>query len=463
MRLVILVLLTFSATNLAFGQFDFDGVPGSKPKLFAAGIVSSENDSEFGIVFDRNSNAAYFTRREKGKPQKIYVTDFAGGKWSAPRIAPFSIDRDEAPFISPDNRTLYFGSTRPIPNRVSKGNFDMNIWQVSRTADGWSAPIPLSEKINKVQIEKEVFPSSNESGLNSIDGENFYFSTQRRSAKGIDIYKTTLRNGEFSEPEKVSGEVNSETLWESGGTLSPDGYYMFLNIYGSPNGFGAEDIFVSRKVKNGWSKPVNLGGLINTKADEGAPQFSPSGKYFFFSRDDKKSESADEDWNVYFIETEALKLESLFELEKIVLKSEVDISYASGIRLKSNGQPFTGTLVEYFPDGKPKMRREVKEGLADGLWMEWLENGNLRYKAEWKRNKGDGLWQYFHNNGKLRTEGFYRNDLAEGVHYTWHESGQLKVKGVYSNDKQQGRWVYLLPNGETEKVEVFENGEKIVQ
>ena len=210
MKFLTLVLLTFSASNLTFGQFDFDGKPGLKPKLFAAGIVSSENDSEFGITFDRNGNAAYFTRREKGKSQKIYVTDFVGGKWSAPRIAPFSTDCDEAPFISPDNRTLYFGSTRPVPNRVSKGNFDMNIWQVSRTADGWSAPVPLSEKINKVQIEKEEFPSSNESGINSPDGENFYFSTQRRGARGIDIYKTTLRNGEFAEPEKVAGEVNSE-------------------------------------------------------------------------------------------------------------------------------------------------------------------------------------------------------------------------------------------------------------
>ena len=75
MRFLILVLLIFSAPDLTFGQFDFDGKPGLKPKLFAAGIVSSDNDSEFGITFDRNSNAAYFTRREKGKPQKIYVTD----------------------------------------------------------------------------------------------------------------------------------------------------------------------------------------------------------------------------------------------------------------------------------------------------------------------------------------------------------------------------------------------------
>lgn len=237
---------------------------------------------------------------------------------------------------------------------------------------------------------------------------------------------------------------------------------MFFNTYESPNGFGREDIFVSRKVKNGWSKPANLGSLINTKADEGVPRFSPDGKYFFFSRDDRKTDSADENWNLYFIETQTLNLESLFEPEKIVRQSEVD-GDVSGIKLKSNGQLFTGTLVEYYADGKPKMWREVKEGFAEGLWTEWLENGNLRYKAEWKRGAGDGLRQYFHDNGRLRSEGFYQNDLAEGVHYTWHENGQLRVKGVYRNNKQEGTWIYLLPNGETEKIEIFENGKKIVQ
>jgi DNA-binding GntR family transcriptional regulator/antitoxin component YwqK of YwqJK toxin-antitoxin module len=456
------VFVTFALFNPAFGQINFDSQAVTKPKLFAEGIISTDIHNEYDIAFTGDGKTAYFTRRAKGAAQKIYVSDFADGKWSAPRIAPFSTDRDETPFIAPDGKTLYFGSARPIPERVSKGTFDMNIWKVSQTEKGWSAPVPLSEKINKIQIEKEEFPSSGENLIYSIDGENFYFSTMKRGTKGIDVYKTTLKDGDFTEAEKVSGAINSDTLWEYTAVLSPNGNYMFFNTYESPKGVGREDIFVSRKAKNGWSKPLSLGSLINSKADEGFPRFSPDGKYFFFSRDDKKAGSKDENWNLYFVETTALNLENLFEQEKIVRQSEItgDIS---DIKLKANGQMFTGKIVDHYADGRPKLWREVKNGFAEGLWMEWLENGNLRYKAEWKRGKGDGLWQYFHDNGTLSSEGFYEEDSAEGVHYFWHSNGQLKVKGVYRNNKQEGRWVYLLPSGETEKIEVFENGKKTTQ
>ncbi len=461
MKFTILIIFLL-AFNSAFGQAIYSDKPVLEPKLFAEGIISTEADSEFDIAFMNEGFTAYFTRRKTGEPQKIYVANFVKGKWTTPQIASFSTARDEAPFVSPDGRTLYFGSTRPIPDRVSKGNFDMNIWQVERTKDGWSSPVPLSEKINKIQIEKEESPSSNESGIYSVDGKNFYFSTQQRGTKGIDIYKTQLRSGDFTEPEKVSGEVNSETLWESFGTLSPDGSYMFFNTYNSPNGFGKEDIFASKKNENGWSKPVNLGKLINTKDNEGATKFSYDGKYFFFSRETVKDGEEDGIWSIYFVETSALKLETLFEQEKIVRDNELNFG-GTGVRLKSTGELFTGKIVEYFADGKPKLWKQVKNGVTEGLWMEWFANGNLRYKAFWKQSKGDGLWQYFHENGRLRTEGFYAEDLAQGVHYEWHENGQIKVKRIYRDDKPIESWTYFLPNGEVEKVEVFENGKRVVQ
>jgi antitoxin component YwqK of YwqJK toxin-antitoxin module len=237
---------------------------------------------------------------------------------------------------------------------------------------------------------------------------------------------------------------------------------MFFNTYNSPNGFGKEDIFVSKKTANGWSKPVNLGGLINTNANEGSPKFSSNGKYFFFSRENLKAGEEDGIWSILYVETAALKLETLFAQEKIVRADEVTDDLFN-IKLKSNGQIFTGKVVQYFPDGRPKLWREVKDGFADGLWMEWLENGNLRYRAYWKKGKGDGLWQYFHDNGKLRSEGFYSEDLAEGVHYEWHDNGQLRVKRIYRNNKQNGVLTFYLPSGEVEKVEVYQDGKKIVQ
>ncbi len=461
MKFIILTIILF-AFNSAFGQANYSDKPVLEPKLFAEGIISTEADSEFDIAFMNEGFTAYFTRRKTGEPQKIYVTNFVKGKWTTPEIASFSTERDGKPFISPINRTLYFASTRPIPGTTSKGNYDENIWKVERTKDGWSSPVPLSNKINKIQVEGEQFPSSNEGLIYSNDGENFYFSTQKRGTKGIDIYKTQLRNGDFTEPEKVTGEANSETLWESSVILSPDGTYMLFNTYNSPNGFGKEDILVSKKTENGWSKPVNLGKLINTKDNESSPKFSYDGKYFFFSRETIKEGEEDGIWSIYFVETSALNLEILLEQEKIVRGNELNFG-GTGVRLKSTGELFTGKIVDYYTDGKPKLWKQIKNGVTEGLWMEWFANGNLRYKAFWKQSKGDGLWQYFHENGRLRTEGFYAEDLAQGVHYEWHENGQIKVKRIYRDDKPIGIWTYFLPNGEVEKVEIFENGKKVVQ
>lgn len=462
MKITIFLIIVFSASTFIFGQAIYDEKSVLQPKLFAEGIISTEADSEFDIAFTNEGFTAYFTRRKTGEPQKIYVTNFVKGKWTTPEISSFSNARDGSPFITPNGRTLYFASTRPLPNTVSKGNYDENIWKVERTENGWSSPVPLSDKINKIQVEGEEFPSSNEGLIYSNDGVIFYFSTQRRGTKGVDIYKTELRNGDFSEPEKITGEANSETLWESSVILSPDGNYIVFNTYNSPYGFGKEDILISKKTENGWSKPVNLGNLINTKDNESSPKFSYDGKYFFFSRETVKEGEEDGIWSIYFVETAALKLETLLGQEKIVRDSELNYS-GNVIRLKSSGELFTGINAEYFADGKPKLWRQINNGVAEGLWMEWFANGNLRYKAFWKQNKGDGLWQYFHENGRLRTEGFYADDLAQGVHYEWHENGQLRVKRIYRDNKQTGVLTFYLPSGEVEKTEVYQDGKKIVQ
>lgn len=462
MKFINTIIICLFVSGFISGQTIYDKKPVLKPRIFAEGTISTDTHSEFDITFTNSGKTAYFTRRLAGEPQRIYYSDFADGKWSSPKIASFSTFREGSPLITPDGRTLYFASTRPIPGTVSRGIYDENIWKVEKTENGWSSPVPLTDKIDKIQTEGEEFPSSNESSLYTNDGENFYFSTQKRGSKGIDIYKTQLLAGEFSEPEKLSGEVNSEKYWESGGILSPDDRYIFLNIYGETEGFGLEDIYVSRRTETGWAKPVNLGKLINTEANEAAPRFSPDGKYFFFSREIKKAGEEDGIWSLYFVETKALALDRLFPLVKTVSKSEVTDGL-TGVRLKSTNEIFSGNVVEYYDDGKLKKWREVKNGAAEGLWLEWLENGYLRYRAYWKDGKGDGLWQYFHDNGKLRSEGVYENDLPKGVHYFWHSNGQLKVKRIYLDGKETGEWMFYKPNGEIEKTETYLNGKKIVR
>ena len=143
------------------------------PEIFAEGVISKKDINVFNFAFTNNDKTIYFTRRQGNEKQRIYLTNFENNKWTEPQIASFSTDRDETPFIIPDGKTLYFGSQRPIPNRQNKGNFDMNIWKTDWKNGKWNKPTPLNEVINQVQIEKEEWPSSNQSSIFTNDGLPF--------------------------------------------------------------------------------------------------------------------------------------------------------------------------------------------------------------------------------------------------------------------------------------------------
>ena len=284
----------------------------TKPELFAPGIISTAESDEFDISFHPNASEVYFTRREKGAKQKIFVSEFRDGAWAKPELAPFSTDRDETPFIVPDGSRLYFGSQRPIPGRENLGNFDMNIWVVDKTEQGWGEPAPLPEIINAVQEEGENWPSSNANFFFSPDGLSFYFTSMYRGDPGIELYKTRFQNGEFSQPAKISGLFDKPEIWKYNPAVTPDGQYLLFNSYGLADGYGGEDIYVSRKTKSGWSKAVNLGPLVNTAGEEGAARFSPDGRYFFFCHADNLGDEQLGPWSIFYTETSALKLSELF-------------------------------------------------------------------------------------------------------------------------------------------------------
>jgi Tol biopolymer transport system component len=264
------------------------------------------------MSFTPDGKTAYFSVRKGNEKQKIYFSNFANQKWTEPQIASFSTDRDECPSITPDGKTIYFGSQRPILGRASKGNFDMNIWQTNWTNGKWIEPTPLSETINKVQIEKEEWPSSTENSIFTNDGINYYFATMIRGSKMIEMYQTKLENKKFTQPEKIIGLFEDDKYWKSTPVISPDGKYMIFNSYGNPLGNGGEDIYISKKTANGWTKAKNIGNLINTSAEEAAARFSKDGKYFFFAREIKQNPDQDGIWSIYYVETKFLNIEQLF-------------------------------------------------------------------------------------------------------------------------------------------------------
>jgi Tol biopolymer transport system component len=67
--------------------------------------------------------------------------------------------------------------------------------------------------------------------------------------------------------------------------VDPDDSYIIFSS-NREGEFGEGDLYISfhNKSSGTWSEPVNMGGNINTRAQERFPSVSPDGKYLFFTR-----------------------------------------------------------------------------------------------------------------------------------------------------------------------------------
>lgn len=98
---------------------------------------------------DRKHIIMYFSEKENSAMSDLYISHQQGeGSYSRPEKMTLSTPTDEVgPFISPDQKTLYFGSARQGAGR--QGGVD--IYKVSRLDDTWmkwSEPINLGKPIN---------------------------------------------------------------------------------------------------------------------------------------------------------------------------------------------------------------------------------------------------------------------------------------------------------------------------
>lgn len=113
------------------------------------------------------------------KTDLYYSKKIREGKWSAPKKLKKvnSSKNEEAPFLSADNKTLYFAS-----NRSDKHNFD--IYKTQPQSDNWkkwSKPVPLSDTVNSGEWESYY-------KINA-DGKGAFFSSTKNSLGLSDIFK----------------------------------------------------------------------------------------------------------------------------------------------------------------------------------------------------------------------------------------------------------------------------------
>lgn len=93
--------------------------------------------------------------------------------------------------------------------------------------------------------------------------------------------------------------------------------------------------------------------------------------------------------------------------------------------------------------------------------IEFYPNGKIRVKGTYKNNLREGLWEYYHENGKLWSTGNFVNGKSNGVFTIYNKDGSLFMKSSYKNGKPDGKWSFYENN--KLKKEVYFSNDSIVK
>ncbi|MGD2034527.1 MAG: putative Ig domain-containing protein [Bacteroidales bacterium] len=252
-----------------FGQ----GPPEDSAVIFAPGIISRIDYASGGVTFSPDGTECLFNIVDivNWKWADILYAKYEGGSWSDFEPADFiqsSEYFDLMPFMSPDGKSLFFSSARP-----SKEGYYVDVWKIERDESGWLEPVSLGPGIN----------TSNDDTYSTVSlNRTLYYCTDNTG----DIFCSTPdEEGKYLQKQRLGAPVNT-SKWDGSPYVAPDESYLLISSE-RPEGYGAEDIYISYPSNDGgWTNPKNLGPKINTSTRQKTPKVTPDGKYLLFEGTD---------------------------------------------------------------------------------------------------------------------------------------------------------------------------------
>lgn len=229
-------------------------------------------DGEYAPVLSADGQRIFFCRNRDGD-EDIYFADRTPGGWDFPKpiVALNTTKSHEAPLnISPDGSTLLM--------------YDGGVVEYTeRTATGWSSSVPF-------------FPADRRpdwQGMSAItaDGQAVIFAARSidcigaRNEDNIDLFVAYRdADGQWGAPINLGTTLNTP-FEDRSPFLHPDQRTLYFSSDGH-SGFGELDVFVTRRIGDGWTKwttPVNLGKDINGPGYDWGYRISTDGRTAYFS------------------------------------------------------------------------------------------------------------------------------------------------------------------------------------
>lgn len=232
--------------------------------------------SEYVPLMNIEGSELIFTRRLNGQ-EDFYIAYFENGE---------IVEVNEMEGLNTlDNEGIHTMSADgnlmifTACNRRLTGMGACDLYYSFREGDQWSIPSNMGKVINSISQDRQPSLSS--------DGKKLFFSSNRQDGYGgSDIWMSTRTDTSgWTLPVVLPDIINTKGDEESP-FIHPDGHTLYFRS-NKHIGMGDFDIFFSRYIDstNTWTIPVNIGYPINTEGDEGAFSVSLDGKKAFYTSD----------------------------------------------------------------------------------------------------------------------------------------------------------------------------------
>ncbi|MGZ3929974.1 MAG: OmpA family protein [Bacteroidia bacterium] len=352
--------LALSASSALFNNHNGKEGATETSSLIAPGMVAAKLDGgvntaypEMGPIVSADGKILYFSRVQhplntggEQDEEDIWYAEWNSetGSWGEAKNIGAPLNNKYPNFInsvSSDGNTLLVGNIY-----LPEGGMSRGVSLSHRTANGWSVPkaLIIEDDISAKQLSGFCLSQDQSVLLTSRE--------QRKDSYGdLDLYVSFIKaDSTWSKPLNLGAIVNSAAA-ESAPFLSADKKTLFFTSE-SANGHGGLDIFMSRRLDDSWtnwSTPQNLGPKVNTPGDESFFSMSPDGSKLFFT----SGGINDDDYDMFtMVNTGALTPVTVKETIKAVLKETSKKETNTNSAEKGLSVSF---MAVYFESGKASL------------------------------------------------------------------------------------------------------------
>lgn len=114
---------------------------------------------------------------------------------------------------------------------------------------------------------------------------------------------------------------------------------------------------------------------------------------------------------------------------------------------KGAAEPFTGTMIERYPDGTLLSRSAVAAGRLHGLSEGWYPDGRLQVREQFVRGVSHGERVKWHPNGATQSVASIVEGQLHGRFLRWHENGALAEEMTLNRGRPEGWARSYYPGG----------------